>query len=1647
MQPALHVVLELARASDSNRPDAVAEGEWNRYLLRWPDDSGRYEQGELVWGAEIEQALAAARDAATQRLAIERLSTAARSLLEAAGWSRIVERIVAARDRGRGTIVTLRPAAHELYALPWELLDVRGTPLYATEDCVLRYAIVGSDVPPVRPAPSGRIVIAAAGAGVPTAEHVEAIRAAAGAAGIAMDRERDVLSGATCEGLRQVLAAGDVTILHVLCHGEPITGGRGFGLRLDREGAPISPEQMAALLRPYAGPLRLVVLAACFGAATPAIDHALDNIAQAIHGAGVHAVIASRYLLTASGSSELARVLYEQLWCHKASLQQAFIASRTALRLRLRGDGIDVDAMAIQLHGGDVSCLDFRPWIFRPYRGLSPYERDDAAFFVGREDDRAALRRLIERALSSGAPRFVLVAGASGTGKSSVVRAGLVPDLETGRLPGYPRWRSASMRPGEGGPPIDLLSRLDLRCDGDFGVVLIVDQLEEIFTEVGRDEDRAAFLRELWRLACEPAGRVFVVATMRIDYLGYLGGVPMDGGHAAFDHEMLATDRCYLLRQLTIPDYERIVRQPAALVGVQIERGLVERLLEDLRTSPGALPLLSFALDRLWQDRSFQTAEVDADPPEPAVAVTGWWLTHAAYLALGGVAGSLARSADQLLRSLEPEELDELRRVLVQLVQGHDDPQLITRRRGWCERLRPDPVAWPEAARRFDRVVDRWVQARLLVSGSLAPGAPVWLELAHDSLIRLWPTFQRWYAEARAWLGQAEELLRATLDWEAHPGDSQEAYLLRGQRLAYHLEAWGRYQPHLGAGDHARARAFLEACQLAEVHDLERKTLAARTSAIAEERAVAARDAAIVAGALQLRDAGHPASATKLLTEVARPLQTQGWMALAWDQLADTALECTLRPPGNLQDAQLSPDGASVLTIASGKVRLWRANGAGESILLREQSEVVETAVFAPNSALVYTVATDGALRRWRVGGATPPSLIDCRMGDFSGLVFSPCGRWFLSCGEHGAIIWQVARRPPVCILPHAQRVEHASFGPDSKWVVTVCEDGAARLWRPDLGPSPPPRPRTLNAVAALHQPAWRGEPNRVWTVQFASDGKSVVTMGREVGEIYFWPFADLTSPRRFEAEERVIAVSAGGRWIASSDGPILVLRCTDESDVNWRRDIRLNLAAELEWRSYRNMYAEFSPDGSRLAVQMDQGKDIYVLTLDGSRWDTESARRFQGHTGAIKTLEFSRDSRLLLSTARDETARIWRVAPETTKILALNAVKDVGVLRVLGASLNEQGGVAVLVALHGTVTDGQAELSPVCRSYRVTAGGRQCTDLVHEANVIHSGSAWSHDGTAVATATFDGRVHVWSGPAEPGGAVTHLVGHQQAVWSTSFSRDGRRIVTGSADGTARIWDGSDGSTVAVLAGHSGAVMSVAFSADGQWVATGSRDDTARVWQVSNPRDPIVVHCEFPRVALSRDGTVLLTRGQDLPSQVWRLDQGSPQQPVISVADVSAAALDEQGDRVLFGTSQGEAQLWHLEDPVRRVDLAVHTSAVRCVAFSPDGQLVATASWEPKGLVQVSWLAEPSQFLVLPVSDAPFALQFSADSQRLLVVQEMTVSLWTVGLESTLDRLRAATSDCLPAALRQRYLGETPEQASMRYEECETHRRRGPGAG
>jgi WD40 repeat protein len=1679
----LHLDLELVRAAEVARPDGVLAGDWNRYLLRDPGGSGRYEEGELLWDESMQADLSALGDLVTAPGAIERLAASMRSFVDTAGWKGIAGRIGAARAGGRAVAITLRAAAHELYTLPWEFLDMAGSPLYETGDCLLRYAYPGEAAAPQTPqtpASSSRVLVAWAGA-VPAAEHVKAITAAARAAHVPFDPARDVLAAASLAGLERALRQAPVTILHLLCHGDALPGGQGFGLRLEGSRAPVAPDQMRALLAPHGKTLRLVVLAACLGASPGAIDNELGSVAQAIHAAGVPAVVASRYPLTLPGSTELTRVLYQRLWVDHASLEDAFLAVRAALRARPRGpaEPHGVDAMAVQLHGGEAPALDFRPWIFRPYRGLSAYQREDASLFFGREDDRQALLDRVADALAHQAPRFLLVAGASGTGKSSLVRAGLVPALEAlealeaGKLGPGPAWTGAFLRPGEGDTPAELLADCLARHrvkepgggPGSAFLVLVVDQLEEIFTEVGDDHQREAFLRALWQLACEPAGDVFVVATIRIEYMGRLGSVRMDDSGVPFDRELLAAGRYHLLRQLGPREYERIIRGPAATVGIEIEPGLVDRLLDALRAEPGALPLLSYTLDRLWQERRFQTVDIEHPAaPGERTPVTGWWLTDAAYDALGGIAGALVRSADELVATFDAAHEDELRRVLVQLVHGHDDPMLATRRRGWRDTMRPDPVSEPEAARVYDRVLDALIQARLVVTGSAAPGAPTWIELAHDSLAHVWPRLRAWHSEARAWLAHTGELVAAATAWQPHAraGDTAEApeardreepYLLRGQRLGYQLEAWQRHRHHLGARDRQLVQAFLDACQRAEAERRAREIEAERQGARAEERALAARDAAIMSAARKLLTAGQPAWATKLLGEVARPLETRDWLSLAWDQLSSTPLASTLRGhEREVRTAAFSPDGTLVLTSSpDGTARIWRADGRGDPVVLRGHEGEVNSAVFSPDGALVLTASDDCTARVWPVDGAGPPRVFEGHDDVIYEAAFSPDGRRFVTASQdHTARVWRLDRpRQSKALRGHEDSVFAAAFGADATHVSTVSADRTARIWRVDSRARP----------AVLRHPDPHDIGVRIVSAKLSRDGKYVVTHAWRDATVRIWPLTDPEHPIVLAEHEEPI------ESIDVSPDSKLVVTAAGRTARLW--NIAQPERPEFEYHHPGNvMLAAFSPDG-KLVVTVSAD-----ATSPGPRrlpqktarvWQVDLLRRsalprvLSGHEDRIAAAGFSPDGRYLVTASDDRTARIWRVDEDLVPVEALPRQPGE---RIFSASFGPRG---LLVAATTNpdpaswqvraTTSGPGMFRPVIRVDRTlrfwcARGSDPCSVLArHDAQVL--AAAFSPDGKLVATGYDDHTARIWSLEGVEPGPCTVLAGHEASISSVSFSDDGRLVVTTSRDGTARVWPLENPAGVTVLAGHEHAVVAAAFSPDGRLVATGSDDRTVRVWRLQEPHDVTVLRNHtnpLVTVQVSQDAKHLLTQCSDGTARVWRLDSGAEPPLVMHEQDIRAAAFSPDGERVVTASRDGTARIRRIDDPDRLTALEGHERSITTAVFSPDGKLVVTASDDNTARV---WLvADPDQFMVLRHGTSVASAQFSADSAQVLTTcLDSKARLWTIDVETLRARLRSATSDCLPPDMRQRYLGETAAEARQRHEECERSHGRTPSSG
>jgi hypothetical protein len=854
--PPHHLKLELVRAAEVKNRHGVATDESNRYVILDPSGRGHHTEGEFLWDAAVDESLDAIADAADATRAATALAEKMVTFLEKADWSAIVASAEQAHDAGHPITVTVRSTAHELSALPWELATFAKAPINELDRCLLRFDCLpegagkageldaltraavldndGNSPEALGAMPGGRLLFASAGASVPSAEQLTAIAATAGAAGAAFRFDRDVLRNATLASLAAELQRRDegtppVVILHLLCHGERLPDRRAYGLALEGRpaGEPVSPDELLATLGPHLGGVRLVVLSACLSGTAGAVDNAQGSIAEAFRKARVPAVVAARQPITAAGSVAFTRGFYRRIFLELASVEQAFLGARTELheRARKQGQPRDPDAAALQLHSDSSLGLDFRPWIIEPYRGLAPYRLEDARLFFGRTDERRELCQRVAATLGRPtATRFLLVTGASGTGKSSLVMAGLLDDLIEGRLyrdasdasdASGPRWTAEVIRPSQP----DALPRLQRLLEersaqaASSMLALVLDPLEELFTASLLPSEREELLRTLWRLA-HPAQHTFVIATSRLETISRLGSLRCES-RVSFEHHMLEAERTYLVRQPSADQYAEIIDGPAELAGLHVAEGLRAALTEELQREPGALPLLSYALAQLWKRRRFDKTS----------AQRGWWLTDGAYEAIGGLSGAVIREADRVTAALALPEQQELRRTLVQLVRDHEDPELLTRQRHGREAMRP---AEPAAALAYDRAIDAMISARLLVqsgetpaaSSSACGAAPAWLELADDSLVRSWPRLRGWYQDARAWLIHTDELRRLAAAWRASAASSStratEEYLLRGERLIKDRALWQLHCGHLGAGDRRDVQDFLATSERAE---------------------------------------------------------------------------------------------------------------------------------------------------------------------------------------------------------------------------------------------------------------------------------------------------------------------------------------------------------------------------------------------------------------------------------------------------------------------------------------------------------------------------------------------------------------------------------------------------------------------------------------------------------------------------------------------------------------------------------------------------------------------------------------------------------------------------------------------------------------
>jgi len=670
-------------------------------------------------------------------------------------------------------------------------------------------------------------------------------------------------------------------------------------------------------------------------------------------------------------------------------------------------------------------------WRGSPYPGLRAFTEAETAIFFGR--DREA-DELLSR-LRYPACRFLAIIADSGTGKSSLLQASLLPRLRAGALPGSKDWRFATFTPARqmGDPILSLSTALRdalppamrpaarARSSGlandeasfrrsvaqvlagashTAELILVVDQFEELFAL----ECQGPFIELLGRAAATP--RVRILATMRADFYPQAARNDTLAALLRAGSFPLAAPKHSALRDM--------IRRPAERAGALLPSELVDALLDDAGGDPGALPLIAFALAELWPEGT---------APE---------LTLAAYERIGRLRGAIGRRAAAL--GLDDAAEPALGRLFAALVQVSADG-IATRRRAARSQLSDPDVA---------SLVDALVEERFLLAGG-EPSFPT-VELAHEALLAGWPALQAWLGRRGPHLRARREVVDALARW--HQKDESDQELLPPGSRLHEAEELLHQAPDLL--DDAGLRTFIERSldRAARIDREAQGTLrreALRLAQLADEQIKAGDAVASVLLGLEAVDRVH-----LVRDEPPLALAVTG---LYESTLAQKELRVLHGHEHLLFSAVFSPDGTRVLTASSDHTaRLWNATSGQQLQVLRGHEDVVSSAMFSPDGARVLTASDDGTARLWDATSGQQLQVLRGHEGSVSSAVFSPDGTRVLTASgdflgrDNIARLWD-AGQELLALRGHESWVSSAVFSPDGARVLTASSDDTARLW------------------------------------------------------------------------------------------------------------------------------------------------------------------------------------------------------------------------------------------------------------------------------------------------------------------------------------------------------------------------------------------------------------------------------------------------------------------------------------------------------------------------------------------------------------------------------------------------------------------------
>jgi WD40 repeat protein/energy-coupling factor transporter ATP-binding protein EcfA2 len=1208
-------------------------------------------------------------------------------------------------------------------------------------------------------------------------------------------------------------------------------------------------------------------------------------------------------------------------------------------------------------------------WTKAPFRGLESYEFEHAPIFFGQ--DQALAKAMLQLSLNAKADSpFLLVLGASGSGKSSLVKAGIVAKLFVPRrVPGAAFLRRVVFRPSDARDGEDLFDALarrlttpvseqegfpeligpgqsltslaahlrdatgapaypigtalgQLAAQGRMAgrlleyesakLVLVVDQLEELFTiERITAEERRLFLELLAGLV--RSGLVWIIATMRLDFWHRAAETP------ELVHLAEGTGRLELLP----PDaaqLSQMIRRPAEAAGLRFEVHsttsvpLNELISQEVAREPGALPLLSYLLDQMYRT---DVLEAQGDT-----------LTYATFENLGRLEGAIATKAEAVLERCAPEDRQALGSVLYSLVEMGTTEGNIERA---VARRVPLATFPPGTAQR--RLVETLLDpdARLLVSDAEQDGNPM-VRVAHEALISRWE-------KARDFVQSNSEALKVRHRIEGRY--AQWRGLGAGKETAIRTEsaprswigpfaAWrsrfGREHGLLSDIDLTDGRRLLREHR----SDTESDLIAYIERSIADDRRIRSRSVrllAAVAATLTLlviiaSGAGLVASKREheAQYQAAETIKAQSrlLMEAAAQRLKDGDVAGA---QGIILELLTNPQFAKSQTPAViGVFQQARATDT-ELAVLFGHSDIVTSVAFSPDGARVITGSYDNTARIWDARSGIPLALLSGHSDHVSAASYSPDGSRIITASwDRTARIWDVRTGALLKVLSgHGGRVLSATYSPDGTRIATVSDDKTGRIWDARLG----------TQIAVLS-----GHSDIITSVAFSPDGTRIVTA----------------------ANDRTARI-----WDAHSGAALAVLSGHGDYVTT----------------------AAYSPDGTRI-VTASWDKTARI-------WDARLGTQLAvllGHGSTVFSAAYSHDGTRIVTASHDGTARIWdaRLGTQLTVLSDhANAVQS-------SAAFSPDGTRVVT-----------GSFDNIARIWDVRSGAPLAVLFGHGSPV--ETAAYSHEGTRITTGSFDKTARIWD--ARLGTQLVVLSGHGNAVDSAAFSPDGTHIVTASHDKTARIWDAISGALLMVLSGHRDPVITAAYSPDGARIVTASFDKTARIWDARLGKQLAVLAGHGDHVtsaAYSPDGSRIVTASWDKTARIWDARLGTQLAVLSGHSDILyTAAYSPDGTRIVTASHDRTARIWDARSGAPLVVLSGHNKLVETAAFSPDGTRIVTASdddtvriWDARLGTQLA--------VLLGHSNVVNSAAYSPDGTRIVTASDdKTARVWNASVPATLD--------------------------------------------